>query len=290
MSTKNKAKEVFDLLRNQLIPLFQQYKLPILSIFYSPVLIEKWAARIIRRKIKCFDKERFNFPRELGSELYWSYTDLQLVIQHMLWIKNCGGLTKGIDEKQFNKIDLPKGQVIDFIFWHYVGYSWESLYRTWNRLANLINFFIFDVMDYKKARKDKIPLYFNRIIERIEKECVVLAKSKPYIALKKKSKEYNKIANKRNTISHHKSSIFSRFKINIDAYPIYQPSGLPSFVAQVEFSDPSREVSEILRLYRNIKIVSELTFDLINTHLPEKPKSVIVKPIKTIFVPKYYIQ
>lgn len=190
----------------------------------------------------------------MASELYNSLGDFQLNLGFALRILETEKVHAGLRKTRRDDIVMIEGGVFDSLFWLFVGNAWEALYRIWARIEVLLIFFVFniDVENKLDFRKIKNHRYFDSLVRKIEAEKSQFAVGKEFAELKKSKKKYRKLANLRNDLSHHRSSVLSRFELkDVEYSPIYRPGIGQSWKLTSTFPSAKREITKLVRAYND---------------------------------------
>lgn len=125
-------------------------------------------------------------------------------------------------------------------YWYHHDNSWESIYRAWERITNVL------VSRFTPNNTDKH--YFNTYVELLEKKCVLgeqLIKD-----LRKFEKAWNTIACNRNEFTHGKSNFFRYEKVDIRLSEIVDQRGDRIIDAELNLPNLKQKTSSLIDKYR----------------------------------------
>lgn len=228
--------------------LFRKYKIPALTHNLPMDNLNQWAFKVADH----FSLDRDKF-RESVTELFWNVSHVQLSLGYALIARQSCKFPKGIQGESFREEDIPNMiGMPEMHFWLHIYSCYECLYRCWERIAIVLQ----DVCFPEYSRKK----YFNQIVDDLGKDSKY-DYNKYLRELKKQIKNWSKIAEIRNGLSHGKSSPFQNTIIEGILSDTVGPNGLP--IPKLIYSSKNlvQETKDIVEKYRNllpvIKIMKE---------------------------------
>lgn len=194
--------------------LFEKYKIPAITLNLPIEELGQWACRIAEH----FKLDQDNF-RQSVTELFWSVGYVQLSLGYILIARQSCNFPKGIHGEAFREEDIPLlMEIPEMHFWLHIYSCYEGIYRCWERIATVLQNVCFP---------EKSKRYFDKIINDLSKD-VRYKNNKSLKKLQRQVKNWSKIAEIRNGLSHKKSSPFRNINIegvlsntlDINGFPI----------------------------------------------------------------------
>ena len=127
------------------------------------------------------------------SDVWWAIASAQLSLGYVFLAKPWVSRLRGAEQTVYNVQHLQYDGVGDIHFWHHANLSYESIYRVWERLANLLRLVI--------AADPKEKFYYDGIVDVIGSDARYNRLS-AYKTLRKQLSHWNTIARERNKLSH----------------------------------------------------------------------------------------
>ncbi len=180
--------------------LFKQYKIRLLT---QGVFLKYMHDLQVPKTIQCNNEiDNYKFI-DMTRQLYWAIASVQFELGYMLIALESN--KKNIKDDDDDNLFLSH---MDFI--HHYFLSTECLYKVWERFAVILN--------YIHTKQEKKNGYYANIINEIEKSKIY--DSAVVKKLKKHQKQWDKIAEDRNNVSHEYSSLIHGMESEVTVSPI----------------------------------------------------------------------
>lgn len=181
------------------------------------------------------------------KEIYWGAVSLQLNVGHTLLSLNETSLPSGIKGESDNMNINHDHQIADIHYWYHASHCWESIYRMWERIVS--------IFEERFTPNLKRNYYFDGYVNLLTIEGVVFQTE--LRQLQRYLKSWNKIAAKRNEISHGRFNPFINLKLDVATNGILDEHGELPLRVSYEYPNLKQEVNTIINY-------CEKTFELID--------------------------
>lgn len=242
-------------IQEEIAELFRKYKIPALTHNLPMENLNQWAFKVARYFI--LGEEGF---RDSVTELFWSVSHVQLSLGYALIARQSCKFPKGTQGEAFREEDIPNMiGMPEMHFWLHIYSCYECIYRCWERITMILQGACFPRCSRKK--------YFNQIVNDLCKDSKY-KHNKSLKELKKQVKNWSKIAEIRNGLSHGKSSPFQNTIIKGTLSDTVGLDGLP--IPKLIYSSKNliQETKDVVEKYRNvlpaIKVMKEFIDNIDN--------------------------
>lgn len=226
-------------IQEEIAKLFKKYRIPALTLNLPMENLHQWAYEVANH----FHLDQDEF-RESVTELFWSIAHIQISLGYALIARQSCEYPKGTQGIAFHEKDLPNVITMPEIhFWFHIYNSYECLYRCWERITSVIKNVCYPNLTEKR--------YFDQIINDLAKDKKfnqnVFLKS-----LQKQIKNWSKIVESRNKISHGKSSPLCNMSIQGKASDVLGIDGLPIIYLEYSVKNLKEELEHVIDKYRKV--------------------------------------
>lgn len=243
-----------DEIHNYIHSLFKKYKYPWLTKNLNLRELHIWA------DIVSTDLDVNNaLLRESISSIYWAISHVQISIGGMLISRQLIEKTSKNKGAISDLKEIPEvlGNPIPFMYFWYFDYSAiECIYRCWERITKLLQIVCF--------RNNEDKLYFNTLCNRINNN-QVLKNNPGFGRLKRRQKQWNKIAELRNLISHDDSNPFKNIMFTAITSPILSYKGEQITTLEYTIKNVVDEIKQIKSYYLQIDNLFSLAQEFIKS-------------------------
>lgn len=187
---------------NEIQRIYKKYKYPWLTLRLPVENLYSWGTKTAKRlKI---DEDKF-CQRVVG--INWAVSHVQLSLGYVLIAKQEVRFPRGIKGVSKDIKTIPDENLAYLYFWFHSYMTIECLYRSWERITNLIR-----AACYPNCKN---KYYFDGMIDKI-KEDSSINQNRYLKDLKEQVKNWNKIAKLRNKLSHEDSSSINEIELSCD--------------------------------------------------------------------------
>lgn len=179
------------------------------------------------------DAGRLRLPipeaRERVNDLRWALASAEFSLGYMLLTKNFAKYPHGEELIEYFGIPGDAGVDIgDMHFWHHMNLAIETIYRVWERLAGLLQFYC------HLDEQDK--LYFDGVVDALVAHPII-GRIEELKSLKSHVKHWNKLSSLRNGLSHKSSLLYQEPEVQFEPTEILRPDGAPHVKIRVKMPD-----------------------------------------------------
>jgi len=195
-----------------------------------------WASSVAEKRQ--IDVYRF---QDAVRELYWGIGTIQLNLGYtLIALKECP-YPSGLSGMVLNDGEVPDAALADYYFWHHLHDCYEAIYRFWERCVT--------VLRLRLTPKLKTKYYFDGYVNFLVNsgDSTLEGVAKP---LRRYLRSWNKVASRRNRISHERSNPFLNTNIDVSFSDLsdYQGRRIAKYTYQLP--NLKQELNTVINHYK----------------------------------------